>query len=113
MLENELTLDISLGNEYGRELELNSKLITKEDEVGNFLRSSSIPIEKLQQKLNMITKESKDSQRICEVMQTDTKDDALRILYETLKMTEVLWNQMIAYETALIYKFNNHFETNQ
>mmetsp|Transcript_1901 Transcript_1901/g.1700 ORF Transcript_1901/g.1700 Transcript_1901/m.1700 type:complete len:422 (-) Transcript_1901:367-1632(-) len=113
MLENELTLDISLGNEYGENLELNNKVDSKEDEIRNFIKSASVPIDQLQSKLNSITKESKDSQRICEYMKAKTKDDALRIMYETIKLVEVLWNQMIAYETTLIYKFNNHVESNQ
>ena len=46
-------------------------------------------------------------------MGTKTKDDALRILYETIKYIEVLWNQMIAYETTLIYKYNSQIESNR
>ncbi|CAI2359719.1 unnamed protein product [Moneuplotes crassus] len=112
MLENELTLDISLINEYGEDSELPHKGSTKEEEIKKFLRDSSIPIEKLQSRLNSITKYSKDSQIICQEMGCKTKDDALRILYETTKYIEVLWNQMIALETAMIYKYNNKVQSN-
>ncbi len=79
MLENELTLDISLVNEYGGESDNGKTKTSKEDEIKKFLRDSSISIEKLQSQLNKITKESKDSQIICDVIKAKTKDDALRI----------------------------------
>ena len=37
-------------------------------------------------------------------MNAKSKDDALRILYETVGLVEMLWNQMIAFETVLVYK---------
>lgn len=39
-------------------------------------------------------------------MGTDNKDEALRVLFEVTSLIEVLWNQMIAFETLVIYK--NH-----
>ncbi|CAI2359906.1 unnamed protein product [Moneuplotes crassus] len=112
MFENELTLDISLVNEYGKDSENSQKGSSKEEEIKKFLRDSSISIEKLQTQLNKITKESKDSQTICNFMGIKTKDDALRICYETIRYIEVLWNQMIALETSLIYKCNHKIESN-
>lgn len=111
MFENEITLDISLVNEYGRDWD--PKVKTKDSEVRKFLKDSSISIDQLQGRLAKITKESKNSQIIWEVMGTESKDDALRICYETIKYIEVLWNQMIAYETSLLYKYNSQIESNQ
>lgn len=108
-----MTLDISWVNEYERTSESEPRTTSTEEQVKRYLRDSSIPIEKLQAQLSKITKESKDSQVIWDVMQARTKDDALRILYETLKYIEVLWNQMIAFETSLLYKYNNKMESNQ
>ena len=37
-------------------------------------------------------------------MNAKTKDDAIRVLFETVGLIEILWNQMIAFETVLVYK---------
>jgi hypothetical protein len=55
-------------------------------------------------KLEAIKKESNSSSSIVDKMGTDSTSEALRILFEVTSLVEVLWNQMIAFETTIIYK---------
>jgi hypothetical protein len=63
-----------------------------------------ISTDELQQKLDFIKKESKNEEKILEIMNISSKEDALKLLFESMSLIEVLWNQMIAFETIMIYK---------
>ena len=106
MFEDELTLDLTLGHESGIDSEIKHKSNhnTKDGEVRRFIKDSSISMEDLKRKLDAVKKESKNCEKVLETMKVKTKDEAIRIMYEFMELIEILWNQMIALETVLIYK---------
>lgn len=105
MLENEITLEMSLNNEYG--LESETKMLqsnSRESEIRKFIKSSTIPADELQKRLDKIKKDSKSESKMLEVLNIKSQEEALRVLFESISLIEILWNQMIAFETILVYK---------
>ena len=77
---------------------------TRESEIRKFISNASYSNDMLKDKLDNIKFQARSVDQILETLQFQSKDTAIKSMYELLKYIEVLWNQMISLETVVIYK---------